>query len=45
MDKIIAKPVALVALGQLAHLCKIDLIMAPKAVEDMLEVFSVARNV
>ena len=45
MNKIVAQSIALIALRQLTHLRKIDLIMTSKAIEDMFEVFRVARYV
>lgn len=45
MDKVIAKPVTFVTLGELAHLGEINLVMASEAIQDMLKVFGIARDI
>lgn len=44
MDEIIAKGIAVI-MRELAHLREIDLIVIFEAVEDVLEIFGVARHV
>jgi hypothetical protein len=45
MDKVITERIGLIVLRELAHLSEIDLVVILEAVEYVLEVLCVARNI
>ena len=45
MNQIFPESVAFIALGELTHLSQINLVMTPEAIQNMLEILCIARNI